>query len=69
VPPLQVFEVDLPSSQRKRERLRAVNVPEPTGLAFVPLDLERQLLVAGLCAAGYRVGQPGFFSWLGTTNT
>jgi methyltransferase (TIGR00027 family) len=65
---LRVFEVDLPSAQHwKRERLRALNLSEPDGLVFVPLDLERRPLVEGLRAAGYRVEQPAFFSWLGTT--
>jgi methyltransferase (TIGR00027 family) len=68
LPRLRVFEVDLPSSQRwKRERLRAVNLSEPNGLVFVPLDLERQTLVKTLRAAGYHVEEPGYFSWLGTT--
>jgi methyltransferase (TIGR00027 family) len=67
-PRLRVFEVDLPSAQHwKRERLRALKMSEPDGLVFVPLDLERQTLVEGLRAAGYRVEQPGFFSWLGAT--
>jgi methyltransferase (TIGR00027 family) len=67
-PVLRVFEVDLPSSQRwKRERLRALNMAEPDGMVFVPLDFERQRLVDGLRAAGYRVDRPAFFSWLGTT--
>jgi O-methyltransferase involved in polyketide biosynthesis len=34
---------------------------------FVPLDFERQALVEGLCAGGFRVEQPAFLSWLGTT--
>lgn len=68
LPRLRVFEVDLPSSQNwKRERLRLVGLVEPNGLVFVPLDLEQQTLVEGLCAAGYHVEQPAFFSWLGTT--
>jgi methyltransferase (TIGR00027 family) len=67
-PDLRVFEVDLPSSQQwKRERLRALDISEPDGLVFVPLDFERQRLVAGLGAAGFRVEQPAFLSWLGTT--
>src|SRR5688572_16199947 len=67
-PHLRVFEADLPSSQQwKRERLRALDTAEPDGLVFVPLDFERQALVAGLCAAGFRVEQPAFLSWLGTT--
>jgi methyltransferase (TIGR00027 family) len=67
-PLLRVFEVDLPSTQHwKRERLRVLNMSEPNGLVFVPLDFEQQTLVEGLCAAGYRVEQPAFFSWLGTT--
>jgi methyltransferase (TIGR00027 family) len=67
-PHLRVFEVDLPASQQwKRERLRALHVSAPDGLVFVPLDFARQALVAGLCAVGFRVEQPAFLSWLGTT--
>jgi len=65
---LRVFEVDLPTSQQwKRARLRALNMSEPDDLVFVPLDFERQTLVDGLSAAGYRLENPAFFSWLGTT--
>ena len=68
LPRLRVFEVDLPSSQRwKRERLRVVGLSEPDGLVFVPMDLARQTLVEHVCAAGYHLEQPGFFSWLGMT--
>ncbi len=65
---VRVFEVELPTSQHwKRERLRALKMSEPEGLVFVPLDLERQVLLDGLCAAGCRVEMPAFVSWLGTT--
>jgi methyltransferase (TIGR00027 family) len=65
---LRVFEVDLPEIQSwKRARLRAVNIPEPENLTFVPLDLEQQPLVGALHAAGLRREDPTFVSWLGTT--
>jgi methyltransferase (TIGR00027 family) len=47
--------------------VRAMKLPEPSGLVFVPLDLARQTLVEDLRAADYRVELPGFFSWLDTT--
>jgi methyltransferase (TIGR00027 family) len=63
---VQVFEVDHPASQQwKRERLRELQVPLPPNLTFLPLDFERQPLIAGLRAGGYRLEAPGFFSWLG----
>jgi methyltransferase (TIGR00027 family) len=65
---LRLFEVDTPDSQRwKRARLGALRIAEPNDVVFVPLDLERQPLVDGLCAGGYHVGEPAFLSWLGTT--
>jgi methyltransferase (TIGR00027 family) len=65
---LHVFEVDrLPSQQWKRVRLGALNIVEPNNLTFVPIDFEQHLLANALQAGGYRLGEPGFFSWLGTT--
>ena len=65
---LRVFEVDLPATQLwKRSRLRAVNIPEPENLTFVPLDFEQQSLVSGLHAGGLRMQGRAFVSWLGTT--
>jgi len=65
---LSVFEVDYPSTQQwKRGRLRELNTPVPSNLTFVPVDFERQTLIEALSAAGYRVEEPAFFSWLGVT--
>jgi methyltransferase (TIGR00027 family) len=65
---VQVFEVDHPVSQReKRARLRALHVELPANLRFVALAFEKQALVDGLRASGYRVEEPAFFSWLGVT--
>jgi len=65
---LRVFEVDLPATQSwKRARLRAVNIPEPENLTFVPLDFEQQSLASALHAAGLRMQDRAFVSWLGTT--
>jgi methyltransferase (TIGR00027 family) len=65
---LHVFEVDLPATQLwKRSRLRAVNIPEPENLTFVPLDFEQQSLVSALHAGGLRMRDRAFVSWLGTT--
>ena len=63
---LHVFEVDHPATQQwKRSRLKALNLPAPANLTFVPVDFERQTLEQGLSGCGYRVDQPAFFSWLG----
>lgn len=65
---LQVFEVDLPATQRwKQERLRALGVEIPPNVTFVPLDFESQTLRAVLQASGYRPEDPGFFSWVAVT--
>jgi methyltransferase (TIGR00027 family) len=63
-----VFEVDHPSSQQwKRARLHALGVELPPNLTFLPIDFENQTLREGLRAGGYRLEEPGVFSWLGTT--
>jgi methyltransferase (TIGR00027 family) len=65
---IQVFEVDYPATQqRKRTRLRELQVKLPPNLIFVPLDFETQTLTEGLQAGGYRPEASAFFSWLGVT--
>ena len=65
---LRVFEIDLPATQSwKRSRLRAVNIPEPENLTFVPLDFEQHTLASALRAGGLRMQDRAFVSWLGTT--
>jgi methyltransferase (TIGR00027 family) len=67
-PTLRVFEVDLPGAQQtKRARLAQMGVTEPANLSFVPVDFERQSLLAALETAGYRARELGFVAWLGVT--
>lgn len=63
---VRVFEVDHPTSQQwKRARLHTLGVELPPNLTFLPLDFETQTLREGLRAGGYRLEEPGVFSWLG----
>jgi methyltransferase (TIGR00027 family) len=63
---LRVFEVDHPATQAwKRKRLAEVGLAAPPSLTFVPVDLERADLAAGLAGAGFRPDRPAFFHWLG----
>lgn len=65
---LRVFEVDIPGTQAwKRDLLAKTHIAEPPSLAFVPVDFERQSLATELAGAGFREGEPAFFSWLGVT--
>jgi methyltransferase (TIGR00027 family) len=62
----RVFEVDYPATQAwKRERLRQAGLDLPATLTFAPVDFERQSLLQGLAAAGFRADQPAYFQWLG----
>jgi methyltransferase (TIGR00027 family) len=65
---LKVFEVDHPATQAwKRGLLAASSISVPDSLHFVPVDFERDALADALRAAGCRLDQPVFFSWLGVT--
>lgn len=65
---LRILEVDHPGSQQaKRDRLSRVGVPLPKNLEFAPVDFEHESLAEGLARSGFRVDEPGFFSWLGVT--
>jgi methyltransferase (TIGR00027 family) len=65
---LHVFEVDHPATQAwKRERLSLAGIAVPESLTFAPVDFERQTLEDGLARAGFKSGEPAFFSWLGVT--
>ncbi len=67
-PGLRVFEVDHPATQAwKRSQLLATEIAIPPTLTFVPLDFEGQMLADELGRAGFRGGEPAFFSWLGVT--
>ena len=65
---LKVFEVDHPATQEwKRRQLAAAGLAIPESLTFVPVDFESEALAARLSSAGFRAGEPAFFSWLGVT--
>jgi methyltransferase (TIGR00027 family) len=63
---LRVFEVDHPATQAwKLQRLKAVGIPIPSGLVFVPLEMESASLSLALEAAGFKQDSQTFFSLLG----
>ena len=65
---LRVFEVDHPATQqRKRALLAAARLAEPPTLTWVPVDFEKDELIASLTAAGLDPAAPAFVSWLGVT--
>jgi methyltransferase (TIGR00027 family) len=65
---LEVFEVDHPETQNwKRARLEEVGIPIPDDLTFAPVNFEAETLAEGLGKAGFDLGKPTFFSWLGVT--
>ena len=63
---LRVFEVDHPATQEwKRARLLSAGIAIPAETVFVAVNFERQSLADALPSAGFRAGEPAFFSWLG----
>jgi len=65
---LAVFELDHPATQAfKRAQLAAARIDVPPSLTFVPVDFERESLLAALEAAKFRRQDPALFSWLGVT--
>jgi methyltransferase (TIGR00027 family) len=65
---LRVFEVDHPATQAwKRELLSAAEIPIPAGLAFAPVNFERETLGDALQCSGFLSDKAAFFSWLGVT--
>jgi methyltransferase (TIGR00027 family) len=63
---MRYFEVDHPTTQIwKRQRLAEEGLEPPDGLAFVPVDFERETLAGGLENAGFDAHRPAFFIWLG----
>jgi methyltransferase (TIGR00027 family) len=62
------YEVDLPSTQMwKQQCLHEAGIAVPDSLTYVPIDFESSTLSQGLEKAGFDVGQPAFFIWLGVT--
>jgi methyltransferase (TIGR00027 family) len=67
-PRLAVFEVDHPATQAfKRAQLKTAGIDVPPSLSFVPVDFERESLLAALRTAGFRRQDSALFSWLGVT--
>jgi methyltransferase (TIGR00027 family) len=65
-PALQVFEADLPASQKaKRRMLAKAGINTPESLTFATLDLEHHTLAEDLTLAGLDTSQPVFFGWMG----
>lgn len=63
---LRVFEVDHPATQAwKRRRLREAGIAIPDGLAFAPVDFERENLMERLVASGFEPRLRSYFTWLG----
>lgn len=67
-PNLKIFEVDHPDTQAaKQKKLRALG-DIPANVEFVAIDFEKESIADALAKSSYQQGQPGFFSWLGTTH-
>lgn len=65
---VRVFEVDHPATQAwKKECLQAAGIEAPPTMTFAPVNFEKQTVLDGLLAAGFRDDQPAFFAWLGVT--
>lgn len=65
---VEVFEVDLPVNiERKRSVVRRALGGAPPSVRLVPVDFERDDLVAELARHGYRTEYRTFFIWEGVT--
>src|SRR6476620_10028858 len=65
---IPVFEVDLPVNiERKRAAVRHAIGAMPASVHLVPLDFERDDLIATLTGHGYRADARTFFIWEGVT--
>lgn len=65
---VRVFEVDHPATQAwKKECLSAAGIVAPPTMTFAPVNFERETVLDGLAAAGFRADRPAFFAWLGVT--
>ncbi len=63
---LAIWEVDHPATQAmKRRRLAAAGLAAPSRLTFLPVELRRGGLAAGLAATGHRRESPTFVTMLG----
>jgi methyltransferase (TIGR00027 family) len=65
---VQVYEVDLPATQRwKRAALDAARIEVPGTVTFVPVDFEADSLASALADRGLSLSRPALVSWLGVT--
>ncbi len=63
---LKIVEVDHPATQAsKLDLLERRNIEIPENVSFVPLDLEKEELGAGLAGSGFDPGLPVFVACLG----
>ena len=67
-PDIEVFEVDHPDTQRyKLDRIRQLTWNVPESVHFVPVDFEKETMIAGLKNAGFSEKKRTFFSILGVS--
>lgn len=67
-PDLAVFEIDHPATQAwKRWRIEEAGITIPANVTYAPVDFQTETFEAALARAGFRAGEPAFFSWLGVT--
>lgn len=65
---IPVFEVDFPATQAlKREKLKALKLPERHHLTYVPIDFNKDDLATELTKAGYDPNLKTLFTWEGVT--
>ena len=65
---IPVFEVDLPVNiERKKAAVQRAIGAMPASVHLVPLDFERDDLIAALTGHGYRADARTFFVWEGVT--
>ena len=65
---LQVFEIDHPLTQDfKQQRISQLGWEMHRNLHMVPVDFNRDSLIASLQKASYKTDDLSFFSWLGVT--
>jgi methyltransferase (TIGR00027 family) len=63
-----IFELDVPTTQQpKVDILRKKKIPLPPTLSFVPIDFNKEDILAVLSKAGYQAGQKTLFLWEGVT--
>jgi methyltransferase (TIGR00027 family) len=67
-PDLAVLEVDHPATGRwKQDRVAAAGIPVPRTVRYLGCDFEHEDFVERLTVAGFDVGRPSVFAWLGVT--